>query len=154
MHLQPLTGPRDSLQNQNRIEPYLVLPHAVGNRLWGARILSQSQDSLTTSSSLLRQRGRPKSQHWICPQKSKVSSQPGLDDPTLAIPRGSCHQHPCSHFQSKRPAPSPKQPVAQNTDTGVAGWSSSCRCLPWGHCNVSQGASPSLDEPWKISEQF
>ena len=59
-----------------------------------------------------------------------------------------------STLSEQEPAPSPEQPVTHNTDAGVAGWSSSCCCLPRGHCNVSRGASPSLDEPREISEQF
>lgn len=36
----------------------------IGKQIMAPHIMSQGQDPLTTNMSLLRQRGRPKSQHW------------------------------------------------------------------------------------------
>lgn len=152
MDLQHLTASWFSPWNQDNSTVFSPT-FCIGKQVVGPHILSQSQDTLTTSLSLLRQRGRPKSQHWDfdCPQNFKVSGQVGLDDPVLAIPCGCCHQSTHSHFQSKRPAPllsSLSSPLLHRTDTGVAGWSSSC-CLPWGHRMSPRGPA----QAWmKISE--
>lgn len=95
------------------------------------------------------------SQHWDCSQKFRASGRGRGGGPVLTLP---CATAPASTqpLPQREASASAEQPVgssASRRDTGMAGGSSSC-CLPWSRRDVSQGASPSLGELQKISEQF